>query len=430
MKGDTQTNYHFSVKNVNFFKSALALLSVDDSKGSNSIVRKGTTNQGEVENCILFNLFGDGLMLRSWSKCKQIYCFLFLDSDCFTSYGIGDNGDKHWERHGEKRRRRTSDSSAGEKNAPCGCHHSSAPSEGACSRCHTPKAKRCKREYKQTYSEEDSHEDDTNSVNSDNLYTTHAINMENNNLIKLKAVSPLKVKPKESNKREEENEDEYFIRKKIYEKIDEEKNNSNMEFLVCQYELLRAMEFLDPILLNIKFDYPNRKLILHLTDEDGDTSETFVRIIVDYYYEISKLEKYTFLQNDYNFFSILSATFSFYLDYLIKSSDQYITFYITEYCNDSTTVLKMETKNKNYQRSVQLMPKENFQDFKSSKSQMYTDGSRVTRETCRAITHVYTHLGRQRPSHMLTPFRRFKYRIRDLSKINQALSKAKKRKQN
>ncbi|ANQ09912.1 Uncharacterized protein PCOAH_00045040 [Plasmodium coatneyi] len=379
MKGDTQTNYHFSVKNVNFFKSALALLSVDDNK-SNSIQKRSTTNQGEVENCILFNLLGDGLMLRSLSKCKQIYCFLFLDSDCFTSYSVLDKGDMHR----EKRRRRGSDSSTGGKNDPCGGHHSSALSEGACSRCHTPRVKRCKGEYKNTYSE-DSHEDDTNSVNSDNLYTTHAINMESNNLIKLKAVSPLKVKPTQSNKKEEENEDEYFIRKKVYEKIDDEKKNNNIEFLVCQYELLRSVEFLDPILLNIKFDYPNRKLILHLTDEDGDTSETFVRIIVDYYYEISKLEKYTFLQNDYNFFSILSTTFSFYLDYLIKGTDEYITFYITEYTNDSSTVLRMETKNKNYQRSVQLMPRENFQDFKSSKSQI------------------------------------FKYRIRDLSKINQAL---------
>ncbi|EUD69310.1 hypothetical protein C922_00173 [Plasmodium inui San Antonio 1] len=397
MKGDTQTNYHFSVKNVNFFKSALALLSVDDSK-SNSLVRRSTGSQGEVENCILFNLLGDGLMLRSWSKCKQIYCFMFLDSDCFTSYNIFDQGGGHGEkdadRYPEKGRRRGSDSSIGQKNGPCGCPHSSGFSEGSCSRCQTPRMKkRCKREDEHTYSEEDnqSHEDDTNSVNSDNLYTTHAINMECNALIKLKAVSPLKVKPTESNKTEHPNEDEYFIRKKVYEKIDDEDRNNKMEFLVCQYELLRAVEFLDPILLNIKFDYANRQLILHLTDEDGDTSETFVRIIVDYYHEMSKLEKYTFLQNDYNFFSILSTTFSFYLDYLIKSTDEYITFYITEYANDSTTVLKMETKNKNYQRSVQLMPKENFQHFKSSKSQI------------------------------------FKYRIRDLAKINQALSNAKKK---
>ncbi|KJP88467.1 hypothetical protein AK88_01919 [Plasmodium fragile] len=393
MKEETQTNYHLSVKNVNFFKSALALLSVDDNK-SNSAVRRSTGNQGEVDSCILFNLFGDGLMLRSWSRCKQIYCFLFLDSDCFTSHSILHQREERRRQsmHGEerlveRRRRRPSDSSTGGTNDPCGSHPSSALSEGACSRSHTPREKRSIHDYTNACMGEDSHEDDTNSVNSDHLYTTHAINMESNNLIKLKTVSPLKVKPAHSNKTEDDNEDEYFIRKKIYEQIDEDKKKKkkNMEFLVCQYELLRAVEFLDPVLLNIKFDYNNRKLIVHLTDEDGDTSETSVRIIVDHYYEISKLEKYTFLHNDYNFFCMQSTTFSFYLDYLIKSSDEYITFYITEYNNDSTAVLKMETKNKNYQRSVQLMPKENFHDFKSEKSQI------------------------------------FKYRIKDLSRINQAL---------
>ncbi|CAG9473687.1 unnamed protein product [Plasmodium vivax] len=424
MEGASQTNYHFSVKNVSFFKSALALLSVDDTKGNSTVRRSTGSNQSEGENCILFNLFEDGLMLRSWSKCKQIYCFLFLDSDCFSSYSILEKGEKHgearhggakhgearhggakhweakhggakhWEaKHGGKRRRRGSDVSTGGKNAPCGCHHSSGLSDGACSRCHTPRAKRCKRECEYMHSDEASqegasHEEDTNSVNSDNLYTTHALSMESNSLIKLKVVSPLKVKPTQSSKREDENADEYSIRKRVYERVDGEKrssSNSGVEFLVCQHELLRAVEFLEPILLNIKFDYANRKLILQLTDEDGDTSETFVRVIVDFYYEITKLEKHTFLQNDYNFFAIKSTTFSFYLDYLIRSNDQYITFYITEYANDSSAVLKMETKNRNYQRSVQLMPKENFQDFKSSKSQI------------------------------------FKYRIRDLSKINQAL---------
>ncbi|CRH01314.1 conserved Plasmodium protein, unknown function [Plasmodium relictum] len=324
MNYDIKTNYNFSVKNVNFFKNALALLNVDDNK-YNSNLKKSSENLVERENLILFNLYYDGIKLRSLSKCKQIYCFLYMDSNCFTSYNFFE-----------------------------------------------------KEENEKKY-EMDYNKYETNSVNSDNLFTTHAIDDEKEDVVKLKTLSPLKM----NSTQKSENEDEYNIRKKIYTEIDEKKNH--IEFLVSPYELLRALEFLDAVILNIKFDYSNKKLILQLTDEDGDTSETFIKIIVDYFYEIYKLEKYSFLNNDYNYFSLQSEIFSFYLEYLIKCNDQYITFYINEYANDSTSILKMETKNKNYERAVQLMPKETFDEFKSLKNQM------------------------------------FKYRIKDLSKINHAL---------
>ncbi|SBS88499.1 hypothetical protein PMALA_022830 [Plasmodium malariae] len=363
MNSEIIPNYHFSVKNVNFFKNALALLNVDDNK-YNINLKKGTNSAPEGESCILFNLYYDGLMLRSLSKCKQIYCFLYMDSNCFTSYNVLEKEDKNMVKQYKHGNRNNSVDITNDRHRN---YYGGGPDENK-----SRPSKKLKRR----------NEDETESVNSDNLLTTHIFDNKNENVIKLKSISPLKINYTEY----DENENEYSIRKRIYEDIDEKKNG--FEFLVSPYDLLRALEFLDAVILNIKFDYLNRKLILHLTDEEGDTSETYIRIIVDYYYEIFKLEKYTFLNNDYNYFSLQSSVFSFYLEYLIKSNDQYITFYIREYTNDSTTVLKMETKNKNYQRSVQLMPKENFEEFKSLKNQI------------------------------------FKYRIKDLSKINQALSKA------
>ncbi|GAW82475.1 hypothetical protein, conserved [Plasmodium gonderi] len=360
MKGDTKKKYYnFSVKNVNFFKNALALLSVDDNK-CNKNVKKSANNTVEGESCILFNIYCDGLMLRSLSKCKQIYCFLYLDSNCFTNYNIFEKENTH----GEKKRRRTGCDNCKVDIEPDVCQFKNDSYINRADICGFPMMKRFKQDPEYSQSEDTSHGEEANSINSDNLYTTHAIDEESENVIKLKAVSPLKLKSMQY----DDNESEYNIRKKIYEEIDDKKKNC-VEFLVSPYELLRALEFLDPILLNIKFDYVNRKLILHLTDEDGDTSETFVRIIVNYYYEIYKLEKYSFLNNDHNYFSLQSTIFSFYLEYLIKNCDHCITFYISEYTDDSTT----ETKNKNYKRSVQLMPKENFEEFKTSKNQMYDD---------------------------------------------------------
>ncbi|WBY59964.1 hypothetical protein Py17XNL_001303145 [Plasmodium yoelii yoelii] len=343
MKDEIRTSYNFSVKNVNFFKNALALLNVDDNKNSMKS-KKSTNNNVELDNYILFNLFYEGLMLRSLSKCKQIYCFLFIDSNCFASYNIFEN-----EEYGTKLK----------KNAN-----------------NNIKKKKKKSNIYNNVNYYD--ENESISINSDDLFTTHIIDNENKEVIKLKSVSPFKVQYTENEK------NEYYIRKNIYQMDNKIKNS--VEFLVSPYKLLSALEFLDPVILNIKFDYIDRKLILHLIDEDGDTSETFISIIVDYYYQIYKLEKHTFLNNDYTYFILQSTIFSFYLEYLIRHNDDHITFYINPYVDDKTSILKIETKNKNYQRSVNLMPKENFEDFKIITEQ------------------------------------KFNYRVRDLSKIPQALN--------
>ncbi|SCM12308.1 conserved Plasmodium protein, unknown function [Plasmodium chabaudi adami] len=341
MKDEIRTSYNFSVKNVNFFKNALALLNVDDNKNSMKS-KKSTNNTVELDNYILFNLFYEGLMLRSLSKCKQIYCFLFIDSNCFASYNIFEN-----EEIGTKLKKNENNN---------------------------VKKKRPNIYNNAKYYDEN----ESISINSDDLFTTHVIDNENKEVIKLKSVSPFKVQYTENEK------NEYYIRKKIYQMDNTIKNS--VEFLVSPYKLLSALEFLNPVILNIKFDYIDRKLILHLTDEDGDTSETFISIIVDYYYQICKLEKHTFLNNDYTYFILQSTIFSFYLEYLIRHSDDHITFHISPYVDDKTSILKIETKNKNYQRSVNLMPKENFENFKIIAEQ------------------------------------KFSYRVRDLSKIPQALN--------
>ncbi|VEV58325.1 conserved Plasmodium protein, unknown function [Plasmodium vinckei vinckei] len=340
MKDEIRTSYNFSVKNVNFFKNALALLNVDDNKNSMKS-KKSINNSVELDNYILFNLFYEGLMLRSLSKCKQIYCFLFIDSNCFASYDIFEK-----EAIGTKLKKNENNN--------------------------------VKKKKSNIYNGNYYDENESISINSDDLFTTHAIDNENKEVIKLKSVSPFKVQYTENEK------NEYDIRKKIYQMDNKIKNS--VEFLVSPYKLLSALEFLNPVILNIKFDYIDRKLILHLTDEDGDTSETFISIIVDYYYQIYKLEKHTFLNNDYTYFILQSTIFSFYLEYLIKYNDDHITFHISPYVDDKTSILKIETKNKNYQRSVNLMPKENFEDFKIIAEQ------------------------------------KFSYRVRDLSKIPQALN--------
>ncbi|CDO67074.1 conserved Plasmodium protein, unknown function [Plasmodium reichenowi] len=445
MNSEVKTNYNFSVKNVNFFKNALSLLIVDDNKGNINFKKNNSSNIIERECLILFNLYHDGLMLRSLSKCKQIYCFLYMDSNCFSSFNIFEKdieetiiyennnvckkrkinnhninddekknitddekknitddekknitddekknitddekyiiddennmrNDKNNIRNDENNMRNDKNNIRNDKNNMRNDENNMINYNYTIKNCDNYFSINSydKKKKKKFLKEE------TNSINSDNLYTGHAFD-EENEVIKLKSLSPLKINDNE--KYEKEN--EYNIRKKIYEEIDEKKNY--FEFLVSPFELLRALEFLDAIILNIKFDYTEHKLIFKLTDEDGDTSETFVKIVVDYYSEIYKLEKYTFQSNNYNYFSLQSEILSFYLEYLIKSNDQYITFYINEYINDTTCILKMETKNKNYERAVQLMPKENFDEYKSLKNET------------------------------------FKYRIKDISKINQAL---------
>lgn len=296
MKDEIRSCYNFSVKNVNFFKNALALLNIDDNKNSMKS-KKSTNNNVELDNYILFNLFYEGLMLRSLSKCKQIYCFLFIDSNCFASYNIFEN-----EEYVTKIKKN------GNNNV---------------------KKKRSNICNNVNYYDEN----ESISINSDDLFTTHIIDNENKEVIKLKSVSPFKVQYTENEK------NEYYIRKKIYQMDNKIKNS--VEFLVSPYKLLSALEFLDPVILNIKFDYIDRKLILHLIDEDGDTSETFISIIVDYYYKIYKLEKHTFLNNDYTYFILKSTLFSFYLEYLIRYSDDHITFYINPYVDDKTSILKI-----------------------------------------------------------------------------------------
>ncbi|SOV83609.1 conserved Plasmodium protein, unknown function [Plasmodium sp. gorilla clade G3] len=442
MNSEIKTNYHFSVKNVNFFKNALSLLIVDDNKGYTNFKKNNSSNIIERECLILFNLYHDGLMLRSLSKCKQIYCFLYMDSNCFSSYNIFEKDIEEtmiYENNNACKKRKINNYNIrddekyitdekkkyitdDEKNIKDGGkkitdveknitdneknitddekniidneknitdnekniidNEKNITDDEKNMKNYNYTIKNCDnyfsinsydKEKKKNFTKEE-----TNSINSDNLYTGHAFDKENE-VIKLKSLSPLKINDNEIY----ENENEYNIRKKIYEEIDEKKNY--FEFLVSPFELLRALEFLDAIILNIKFDYTEHKLIFKLTDEDGDTSETFVKIVVDYYSEIYKLEKYSFQSNNYNYFSLQSEILSFYLEYLIKSNDQYITFYISEYKNDTTCILKMETKNKNYERAVQLMPKENFDEYKSLKNET------------------------------------FKYRIKDISKINQAL---------
>ncbi|EUR62467.1 hypothetical protein PFBG_05678 [Plasmodium falciparum 7G8] len=465
MNSEVKTNYHFSVKNVNFFKNALSLLIVDDNKGNTNFKKNNSSNIIERECLILFNLYHDGLMLRSLSKCKQIYCFLYMDSNCFSSYNIFEKDIEEtiiYENNNVCKKRKINNHNIKDdekknitdeknitedeknitddekknitddekknitddeknitdyekyiiddknnmindknnmindknnminvknnminvknnminvKNNMINVKNNMINDENNMRYCDNYFSINSydKKKKKKNFIKEE-----TNSINSDNLYTGHAFD-EENEVIKLKSLSPLKINDNE--KYEKEN--EYNIRKKIYEEIDETKNY--FEFLVSPFELLRALEFLDAIILNIKFDYTEHKLIFKLTDEDGDTSETFVKIVVDYYSQIYKLEKYSFQSNNYNYFSLQSEILSFYLEYLIKSNDQYITFYINEYINDTTCILKMETKNKNYERAVQLMPKENFDEYKSLKNET------------------------------------FKYRIKDISKINQAL---------
>ncbi|VWU50346.1 conserved protein, unknown function [Hepatocystis sp. ex Piliocolobus tephrosceles] len=331
MKNEINSNYHFSVKNINFFKNALSLLNVDDVK-SNINFKRNKNDINEKDRCVLFNLYRDGLMIRSLSKCKQIYCFLYMDSNCFSMYNMS----KIKDQDGVVEKIKTNES---------GCLINNVTDNYATN-------KKINYDY-----------DDKISVNSDELFTTHVLNDANKEVIKLKTVSPLK------NQYTETNENEFDIRKKIYEAIDD--NEHSLEFLVSPYELLSALDFLDPVILNIKFDCINKTLIVQLTDEDGDTSETFISIIVDYYYQICKLERYSFLNDNYTYFYLQSKIFSFYLDYLIKSNDHYITFEISEYINDTTSVLKMETKNKNYQRMVCLMPKEIFDDFNSLSNQTF-----------------------------------------------------------
>ncbi|SCP05672.1 conserved Plasmodium protein, unknown function [Plasmodium ovale] len=332
MHDEIRTNYHFSVKNVHFFKNALSLLNVDDSKSNSTLKRNGSNSTtAERENCILFNLYSNGLMLRSLSRCKQIYCFLYIDANCFASYNML-KGVETYDEIG-----------VNSKNAP------DAYKEG--------QELKYRQNLKGRYEE-------TGSINSDNLFTSHIIDNGNKDVVKLKAVSPLK-----NVRCTEEDENEYSIRKKIYEEIDEKKNC--FEFLVSLYELLTALEFLNPVILNMKFDYLNKKLILQLTDEDGDTSETSICIIVDCFYQIYRLEKYSFLTNNYTYFSLQSAIFSFYLEYIIRNGDQCITFHLLAYTDEATPILKMETKNKNCQRSVQMTPKENFDEFKICKNQIF-----------------------------------------------------------
>ncbi|SPJ12978.1 conserved Plasmodium protein, unknown function [Plasmodium sp. DRC-Itaito] len=449
MNSEIKTNYHFSVKNVNFFKNALSLLIVDDNKGNTNFKKNNSSNIIERECLILFNLYHDGLMLRSLSKCKQIYCFLYMDSNCFSSYNIFEKDIEEtmiYKNNNACKKRKINNHNikddeqniTDEKNITDGKNITDEKNITHDEKNITHDEKNITDDEKNITDDEKNITDDeknitddeknikddeknitddeknnmtnynyhikngdnyfsinsydkkkkkkkkkfikeeTNSINSDNLYTGHAFDKENE-VIKLKSLSPLKINDNEKY----ENENEYNIRKKIYEEIDEKKNY--FEFLVSPFELLRALEFLDAIILNIKFDYTEHKLIFKLTDEDGDTSETFVKIVVDYYSEIYKLEKYSFQSNNCNYFSLQSEILSFYLEYLIKSNDQYITFYINEYKNDTTCILKMETKNKNYERAVQLMPKENFDEYKSLKNET------------------------------------FQYRIKDISKINQAL---------
>ncbi|ETW39635.1 hypothetical protein PFNF135_05664 [Plasmodium falciparum NF135/5.C10] len=442
MNSEVKTNYHFSVKNVNFFKNALSLLIVDDNKGNTNFKKNNSSNIIERECLILFNLYHDGLMLRSLSKCKQIYCFLYMDSNCFSSYNIFEKDIEEtiiYENNNVCKKRKINNHNIKDdekknitdeknitedeknitddekknitddekknitddeknitdyekyiiddknnmindknnmindknnminvknnminvKNNMINVKNNMINDENNMRYCDNYFSINSydKKKKKKNFIKEE-----TNSINSDNLYTGHAFD-EENEVIKLKSLSPLKINDNE--KYEKEN--EYNIRKKIYEEIDETKNY--FEFLVSPFELLRALEFLDAIILNIKFDYTEHKLIFKLTDEDGDTSETFVKIVVDYYSQIYKLEKYSFQSNNYNYFSLQSEILSFYLEYLIKSNDQYITFYINEYINDTTCILKMETKNKNYERAVQLMPKENFDEYKSLKNE-------------------------------------------------------------
>ncbi|SOV19633.1 conserved Plasmodium protein, unknown function [Plasmodium sp. DRC-Itaito] len=398
MNSEIKTNYHFSVKNVNFFKNALSLLIVDDNKSNVNFKKNNSNNIIERECLILFNLYHDGLMLRSLSKCKQIYCFLYMDSNCFSSYNIFEKDIEETiicENNNACKKRKINNHNInddeiniigdekniiGEEINIIGDEINIIGEEKNITN-YNFSIKNCDNYFSNNsyYKEKKNYiKEETNSINSDNLYTGHAFDNENE-VIKLKSLSPLKINDNEKY----ENENEYNIRKKIYEEIDEKKNY--FEFFVSPFELLRALEFLDAIILNIKFDYTDHKLIFKLTDEDGDTSETFVKIVVDYYSEIYKLEKYSFQSNNYNYFSLQSEILSFYLEYLIKSNDQYITFYINEYKNDTTCILKMETKNKNYERAVQLMPKENFDEYKSLKNET------------------------------------FNYRIKDISKINQAL---------
>ncbi|SOV19711.1 conserved Plasmodium protein, unknown function [Plasmodium sp. gorilla clade G2] len=399
MNSEIKTNYHFSVKNVNFFKNALSLLIVDDNKSNVNFKKNSSNNIIERECLILFNLYHDGLMLRSLSKCKQIYCFLYMDSNCFSSYNIFEKDIEETiicENNNACKKRKINNHNInddeiniigdgkniiGDEKKNIISDEKNIIDEEKNITNSNYSIKNCDNYFSNnSYDNEKKNyiKEETNSINSDNLYTGHAFDNENE-VIKLKSLSPLKINDNEKY----ENENEYNIRKKIYEEIDEKKNY--FEFLVSPFELLRALEFLDAIILNIKFDYADHKLIFKLTDEDGDTSETFVKIVVDYYSEIYKLEKYSFQSNNYNYFSLQSEILSFYLEYLIKSNDQYITFYINEYKNDTTCILKMETKNKNYERAVQLMPKENFDEYKSLKNET------------------------------------FNYRIKDISKINQAL---------
>ncbi|EWC86258.1 hypothetical protein PFNF54_04988 [Plasmodium falciparum NF54] len=361
MNSEVKTNYHFSVKNVNFFKNALSLLIVDDNKGNTNFKKNNSSNIIERECLILFNLYHDGLMLRSLSKCKQIYCFLYMDSNCFSSYNIFEKDIEEtiiYENNNVCKKRKINNHNIKDdekknitdeknitedeknitddekknitddekknitddekknitddeknitdyekyiiddknnmindknnminvKNNMINVKNNMINDENNMRYCDNYFSINSydKKKKKKNFIKEE-----TNSINSDNLYTGHAFD-EENEVIKLKSLSPLKINDNE--KYEKEN--EYNIRKKIYEEIDETKNY--FEFLVSPFELLRALEFLDAIILNIKFDYTEHKLIFKLTDEDGDTSETFVKIVVDYYSQIYKLEKYSF----------------------------------------------------------------------------------------------------------------------------------------
>lgn len=354
--------FHFKVTNAPFFRNIIASLNVDEIN-ANTTNEKVIENEVIVENFVIFNVCTHGIKVRSISRCKQFHAFFYMDSKCFDDFDFSDKSTLVKTESPTKQNKRSTQTT--DDNV---IQNKSEFFEK-------------KLIEKQQISSNDPTVWETNSVNSDNLVTSHVFDTENRDIVKLSSASPLK---KAITNNDEWNDEIFQLRNQIYRQQDA-KNNS-YEIVVSINELLRSFEFLQPTTINFEYDKDGNEISVTLTDGEKDTSKSIIKIIfIDEKNLVTRVEQDTFLSETTNFFSIPSEVFSFCLEYLLNCNEAYIVFHLKEHVDETTPILEMITQTMKVERSIKMFPKNMFSSFRSNQNL------------------------------------RFKYRTKHLQKINQAL---------